>query len=274
MNNLPDYHLDALFRSSLANEAEALALTAASEWEMQERVSRALARQRTRRQLGVLILAAALLSLTFGVMALAGSGLSRPVVPDSSAFDTSEVVVTQASAPAAFTVHLTFSGNEALEAARILRARAPGFVDATLTGLDDSGELHVSSHAMESEDAAAFFAEVGQYGTFVAVFRTVGDAEKAFGAARAHLESPDGWRMTPATIGAFPNDPHQRRGNEAVYYTQGSDYGYPIIGMYLWRVENTLLQAVDLHVYDHPSLLRELAEDMDLRVQAELRSHR
>ena len=47
MQTLPDYHLDALFRAALEEQADALASTAASESQMLERVGRVLARRRT-----------------------------------------------------------------------------------------------------------------------------------------------------------------------------------------------------------------------------------
>ena len=42
MQTLPDYDLDALFRSALASEAEELAPTAANESQMLERIARGL----------------------------------------------------------------------------------------------------------------------------------------------------------------------------------------------------------------------------------------
>ena len=84
MQTLPDYHLDALFRAAMEDEAEALASTAASESQMLERVGQLLARRRKRRQLVTLLLAAALTTLTAAAIALGGSRLTPPVTPERS----------------------------------------------------------------------------------------------------------------------------------------------------------------------------------------------
>jgi hypothetical protein len=84
MQTLPDYHLDALFRSAMGDEAEALASTAARESQMLERVGRVLTRRRKRRQLATLLLAAALTTLTAAAIALGGSRLTPPVTPEPS----------------------------------------------------------------------------------------------------------------------------------------------------------------------------------------------
>ena len=83
MRTLPDYHVDAVFRAALEPEAEALASTAASDSQMLERLSRALARRRTR-QLASLLLAAALTSLAAGAIAIGGNRLMPPVTPEPS----------------------------------------------------------------------------------------------------------------------------------------------------------------------------------------------
>ncbi len=82
MHTLPDYHLDALFRAALEEEAEALASTAASESQMFERVGRFLARRRKRRQFAALLLAAALTTASVGAIALGVSRLTPPVTPE------------------------------------------------------------------------------------------------------------------------------------------------------------------------------------------------
>jgi hypothetical protein len=82
MQTMPDYHLDALFRSALAAEAEALALSAADEEQMLERVRQALTRRRSRRQIATLLIAAAVVSLTAGAIALATDRLRPPVTPE------------------------------------------------------------------------------------------------------------------------------------------------------------------------------------------------
>ena len=84
MQTLPDYHLDALFRAAMEDEAEALASTAASESQMLERVGQLLARRRKRRQLVTLLLAAALTTLTAAAIALGGNRLTPPVTPERS----------------------------------------------------------------------------------------------------------------------------------------------------------------------------------------------
>jgi hypothetical protein len=82
MQTMPDYHLDALFRSALAAEAETLAPSAADEEQMLQRVRQALTRRRSRRQIATLLIAAALVSLTAGAIALATDRLRPPVTPE------------------------------------------------------------------------------------------------------------------------------------------------------------------------------------------------
>jgi hypothetical protein len=84
MQTLPDYHLDALFRAALEDQAGALASTAASESQMLERVGQLLARRRKRRQLATLLLAAALTTLTAAAIALGGGLPTPPVTPERS----------------------------------------------------------------------------------------------------------------------------------------------------------------------------------------------
>jgi hypothetical protein len=85
MQTLSDHHLDSLFRSALAADAEALSLAAASESEMLERVRQVLTRRRSRRQLMTLLAAAALVTLTAGAIALAGDRLRPSPGPSESA---------------------------------------------------------------------------------------------------------------------------------------------------------------------------------------------
>lgn len=84
MQTLPDYHLDAVFRATLDDEAEALASTALSESQMLERVARVLARRRTRRQLAALVLAAVLTTLAVGAIAVGGNRLTLPTTPEQT----------------------------------------------------------------------------------------------------------------------------------------------------------------------------------------------
>lgn len=84
MQTMPDYQLDALFRSVLTTDAETLAPTASNESEMFDRVREALTRRRSRRQITTLLIAAALVTLTAGAITLAGDRLRPPVTPDPS----------------------------------------------------------------------------------------------------------------------------------------------------------------------------------------------
>ena len=83
MQTLPDYHIDAMFRAAMGEEAEILASTAASESQMLERVARLLSRRRTGK-LTILMLAAALTTLTAGAIALGGGRETPPVTPEPS----------------------------------------------------------------------------------------------------------------------------------------------------------------------------------------------
>lgn len=83
MQSIPDYKLDALFRAAMDAEAEVLASTAVSEGRMIERVGRALSRRRTRR-LATLLLAAAVTVMGAGAIALGGSTLPPPLMPERS----------------------------------------------------------------------------------------------------------------------------------------------------------------------------------------------
>ena len=82
MQTLPDYHVDALFRTAMDDEADAFALSAASESLTLERLERLLARRR-QRQLTTLLLAAVLTTLAAGAIAL-GSNPTPRVTSESS----------------------------------------------------------------------------------------------------------------------------------------------------------------------------------------------
>jgi hypothetical protein len=145
------------------------------------------------------------------------------------------------------TVYRTVTGIDALSASETAPVTSPGFVDAVLTYFDDDEE-----HSGEHE---------GRYATFAAEFASAQEAHLAFEAAVAHHEAPDGWGMTePAKNPGL--------GDEGVYYEQGRDYGFPLLSVYLWRVDTVLLYAVDYHPYDRTTaFLRWIAHSMDARAQ-------
>jgi hypothetical protein len=62
-------------------------------------------------------------------------------------------------------------------------------------------------------------------------------------------------------------DPALGLGDTSVHDAQGSDYGYPEISVYLWRVDKVLLHAVDFHPYDRPDLLESIVRDMNARAR-------
>ena len=127
-----------------------------------------------------------------------------------------------------------------------------GLVDAIETSFDGDAE-----HEGDHEDL---------YGTFGAAFETVADAERAFDAAVVLHESADGWGLTAGQVLASDRG----LGDASVRYAQGSDYGYPEIIVYLWRVDNVLLHAVDFHPYDRPDLLESIVRAMDDRAKERL----
>jgi hypothetical protein len=161
----------------------------------------------------------------------------------------SDIVVTEANVPSGLTVHRTVRGVEALRTSGVLPVDVVGLVDAIETSFDGD-EDHEGDH----EDL---------YRTFGAVFETVADAERAFDAAVVLHESADGWRLAAGHVFV----PDRRLGDASVRYAQGSDYGDPEIIVYLWRVDNVLLHAVDFHPYDRPDLLRSIVEAMDARAE-------
>jgi hypothetical protein len=127
-----------------------------------------------------------------------------------------------------------------------------GLVDAIETSFDGD-EDHEGDH----EDL---------YATFGAVFETVADAERAFDAAIVLHESADGWGLAASAARVEP-DSDLGLGDASVHYAQGSDYGYPEISVYMWRVDNMLLHAVDFHPYDRPHLLESIVRAMDSRAR-------
>ena len=130
MQTLPDYHLDALFRAAMEDEAEVLASTAVGESQMLERVGQLLARRRKRRQLVTLMLAAALTTLTAAAIALGGNRLTPPVTPEQSP---------EASAgPAATLPPLTLPGSRSNAAGEYGWTGALGSFSGMHTVIEDS----------------------------------------------------------------------------------------------------------------------------------------
>lgn len=190
-----------------------------------------------------------------GLWQLAGPD-GPPATPSSpsppAVVELAEIVITEATAPRGLTVYRTVRGVEALHTSGVVPMDVLGLVDAIETSFDDDED-----HDGEHDDL---------YRTFGAVFETVPDAERAFDAAVALHESSDWWGLT-AGEGPVERDPDLGLGDESVHYVQGSDYGYPEIRVYLWRVDNMLLHAVDLHPYDRPDLLESIARGMDARAR-------
>ena len=162
------------------------------------------------------------------------------------------IVVTEANVPFGLTVHRTVRGVEALRTSGVVPADVVGVLDAIETSFDGDDE-----HEGDHEDL---------YGTFGAVFETVADAERAFDAAVDLHESADGWGLTAATARVV-RDRDLGLGDESIHYAQGSDYGHPEISVYLWRVDNVLLHAVDFHPYERPDLLESIVRAMDARAK-------
>jgi hypothetical protein len=161
-----------------------------------------------------------------------------------------EIVVTEATVPSGLTVHLTVRGEDALRSSGVVPPDVAGFVDAIETSFDGD-EDHEGDH----EDL---------YKTFGALFETVADAQRAFDAAVLLHEADDGWDLT-AGRARVERDPELGLGDAGVHYAQGFDYGNPEISVYLWRVDNLLLHAVDYHPYDRPALLESIVRAMDAR---------
>lgn len=111
-----------------------------------------------------------------------------------------------------------------------------GLLDAIETSFDGD-EDNDGDHDGDHEDL---------YSTFGAVFETDVDSERGFDAAVVLHESADGWGLTAGTA-RVERDPDLGLGDASVHYAQGSDYGQPEISVYLWRVDNMLLHAVDFH---------------------------
>lgn len=202
--------------------------------------------------------AAVLLALVVGYQVIGQRNAGPPAATPRllGAEDLQGIVVTDANAPEGLTVHRTLNGTEALGASETAPEDSPGFVGAILTDLDEDDDT-----------------ENGRYGTFAAVFETVADAERAYDAAVAIHESPDGWGLTTdhrlgylLHIGRWDYDPDPGLGDEGVYYIAGSGYSEPEQEIYLWRKGNVLLHAVALEMaYWDPDVLRSIADGMDAR---------
>lgn len=163
------------------------------------------------------------------------------------------IVVTEATVPLRLTVHRTLRGVDALRAAGVVPADVRGFVDAIETSFDGDAD-----HEGDHEDL---------YRTFAAVFESAADAERAFYAAVAFHESADGWGLTPGN-GRLERQVGLGLGDASIRWAQGADYGHPEIIVYLWRVDNMLLHAVDFHPYDRPTLLESIVRALDARARA------
>jgi hypothetical protein len=163
-----------------------------------------------------------------------------------------DIVVTEANVPLGLSVHRTVRGVEALRTSGVVPADVVGLVDAIETSFDGDDD-----HEGDHEDL---------YGSFVAVFETDADAARAFDAAVVLHESADGWGLT-AGQARVERNPALGLGDEAVHYAQGSDYGYPEISVYLWRVGRVLLHAVDFHPYDRSDLFESIVRSMDARAR-------
>jgi hypothetical protein len=197
-------------------------------------------------------LATAAVALTvLGFVGYAALGQDRS--PDAGGMpELPDIVVTEANVPVGLTVHRTVRGVDALRTSGAVPTDVVGLVDAIETSFDGDEE-----HEGDHEDL---------YSTFGAVFDTVADAERAFDAAVVLHESADGWGL-PAATARVEHDPSLGLGDMSVHYAQGSDYGYPEISVYLWRVGNVLLHAVDFHPYDRPALLESIVRSMDARAK-------
>jgi hypothetical protein len=163
-----------------------------------------------------------------------------------------DIVVTETNVPIGLTVHRTVRGVDALRSSGVVPDDVVGLVDAIETSFDGD-EDHEGDH----EDL---------YGSFVAIFETDADAARAFDAAVDLHESADGWGLT-AGQARVERNPALGLGDTAVHYAQGSDYGYPEISVYLWRVGNVLLHAVDFHPYDRTDLFESIVRSMDARAR-------
>lgn len=223
-----------------------------------------LARRRRFRPWLTSLLAAALLAAVIGGAVVVGSRVlptpiaspmpSASVVPSPSgpATGLAAIVVTEANVPATFTVYRTLTGIEALDASDTAPVGSFGFSDAFLSEFDDDRE-----HAGDHE---------GRFRTFAAAFETADDAQQAFEAAAASYEAPAGWGPTSVHQSNLPS------ADQGVRFDTGTDYGYPRLIVYLWRIDALLLQAVDFHPYDHDRaghFLLQIAQDMATRAGGE-----
>jgi hypothetical protein len=150
-----------------------------------------------------------------------------------------------ANIPEGLTIYRSLSGMDALDASDTVPLDSPGFVDAFLTEFDDDDE-HEGDHE-------------GHYLTFAAVFDTAADAQQAFAAAVTNYAPPAGWGSTRRP----PMEPP--RGDQGFELLTGSDYGYPRLSVFIWRIDRIVLQAVDFHPYDRPRLLESIADGMATR---------
>ena len=188
-----------------------------------------------------------------------------PERPVGAGVDPRTIVLSEATLPTRLVLHHKLSGPVALEAAELIPADQAGFMDAALAafGRADDDSPFDTGHQFDGSAAPRFFERNGQYGTLAVVFETIAHAEAAFEAANTVLGSPAGW----AAETDDPLAPGVSEPPGAARYVQGEDYGYPLLRVYLWRVDNIVLAAVDLHVYDLPQLLPSVVREMDLRAR-------
>lgn len=183
------------------------------------------------------------------------------------AADLARIVAGNSNAPTDLLLHQELTGEDALSATGLVPDGQRGVTGAVLStwrGADD--EPFETAHAFTAQLASRYVEEHGQYGSLAVAFATTADAIKAFAAASDVLESGDGWALEPEADGGFS------RGDwvpaDGVRMVDGSDFGYPIVRAFLWRVENVLLLAVDMHVYDLPEALPLIAQGMDARARS------
>lgn len=195
---------------------------------------------------------------------------STPMANEESVLDAADlphIVVTDSTVPDSLVVVRTLSSDDALRASELVPVDQSGVVDARLVTLirpsdDDPNSV---GHTFKAPSAARYLELNGEYGSLAIMFDTVADAEHALEAATATLRAPDGWGLGVEGATAFASDDWLPEGG--VRYVYGSDYGYPIVRAYIWRVDRALLFAVDFHVYDLPDVLQSVVHEMDLRAR-------
>jgi hypothetical protein len=196
---------------------------------------------------------AAAVVLAIAAFQLFGGNVGGPNTPTPTpsprAFtsaDLPNIILTDANAPAGFTVDATETGLEALT--RPFKTGGPmidqvAFVDALMNNLNST--------------------ETGGYVSWAALFETAADAEVAFDYV-ADEHGSVGWGMARSSV-----DPGL--GDESATYTGAAYDIFETNIVHLWRVNNLVLAAVavgDVAVGDaNADQLLELAELMDDRAR-------